>query len=394
MTSRHHVLLGLFFVAVFGILGWFTLFKTDFSLFAQKHLLTVHFQSAGGLREGDPVLVAGLRWGEVQDLIYDPQADVERRVTVLLSLEQPVQLFADHRIAIEDATVLGGKQLAIEPGLSSAGAAPEAAVRYGAVTPNVMQAIGELVSDNGDSLTNILEGIEQLIADMRDGRGVLSRMLYDEALAENLSNAVTSVSTTFDNAQALTDQLRQGEGTIGKLMYDTELYEQIKNIAANTDQFMESARVLADDVRAGKGTIGALLSDEETRQAVTEAIDHISNVAAKLDSGEGTLGMLLTDPEIGKDLAKIVDDLAEGHGTLGKLISEDAIYSDLRQIADDLKSASAALRDKQGTIGRLLYDDAIYADLERAVRTLTGSLEEAREAAPIATFLNTVFLGF
>ena len=39
-------------------------------------------------------------------------------------------------------------------------------------------------------------------------------------------------------------------------------------------------------------------------------------------------------------------------------------------------------------------DDTIAKDIERALRTLTGGLEEQREAAPIATFLSTVFLGF
>ena len=39
-------------------------------------------------------------------------------------------------------------------------------------------------------------------------------------------------------------------------------------------------------------------------------------------------------------------------------------------------------------------DDELYRELQRAMTTLTGTLEEAREAAPIATFLSTVFLGF
>ena len=41
-----------------------------------------------------------------------------------------------------------------------------------------------------------------------------------------------------------------------------------------------------------------------------------------------------------------------------------------------------------------MFDDTIYNQLETAVATFTGSLEEAREAAPISTFLNTIFLGF
>ena len=69
----------------------------------------------------------------------------------------------------------------------------------------------------------------------------------------------------------------------------------------------------------------------------------------------------------------------------------------LLAISRDLDSALRAPAEGErapGTIGRLLYEAELYDQLEQAVRVLTGTLEEAREAAPIATFLNTVFLGF
>ena len=36
----------------------------------------------------------------------------------------------------------------------------------------------------------------------------------------------------------------------------------------------------------------------------------------------------------------------------------------------------------------------LYAELDRTLSVLAGTLEEAREAAPISNFLNTLFLGF
>ena len=37
MSSKSQLLLGAFFVAVLGILGYYTLFLTDFSLFREEH---------------------------------------------------------------------------------------------------------------------------------------------------------------------------------------------------------------------------------------------------------------------------------------------------------------------------------------------------------------------
>ena len=117
-------------------------------------------------------------------------------------------------------------------------------------------------------------------------------------------------------------------------------------------------------------------------------------IAGDLEEGRGTLGKLLKDPSIADNIEKITGDLAEGRGTLGLLLTEDEVYQDIRQIVDDLADASAALREGRGTLAKLLYEDEMYAEMQRALGVLTGSLEEAREAAPIATFLNTVFLGF
>jgi len=393
MTTQRQALLGLFFVLVFGILGWFTLFESDLSLFREKVSVKVHFEQAGGLRQGDPVLVAGLRWGEVESLDYDPEQPPSRRVAVVLQLDQEVRLFGDHRIRIEDATVLGGKQLVIDPGEPEAG---EVALvdLYGDVSPSVMKALGDVVSENRETLSNILTGIEAVVGDLQTGEGVLARLLHDERMADNLSSAIEAVAATFENADALTSDLREGKGTLGKLMSDPELYDEVKGIAAGIDGLVATAQGLVDDVRGGKGTIGMLLTDEEVSADVEAAIDRIAAIAGDLEEGRGTLGKLLKDPSIADNIEKITGDLAEGRGTLGLLLTEDEVYQDIRQIVDDLADASAALREGRGTLAKLLYEDEMYAEMQRALGVLTGSLEEAREAAPIATFLNTVFLGF
>ena len=48
MTSQRSFLLGLLFLGALGILGYYTLFLTDFTLFGERHPITVHFAEAGG----------------------------------------------------------------------------------------------------------------------------------------------------------------------------------------------------------------------------------------------------------------------------------------------------------------------------------------------------------
>ncbi len=82
MHTNRHVLLGIFFVSIIALLAWYTLFKTDFSLLTERQQWSVRFAEAGGLRQGDSVLVAGMRWGRVESLTFDSSAEAHERVGV------------------------------------------------------------------------------------------------------------------------------------------------------------------------------------------------------------------------------------------------------------------------------------------------------------------------
>jgi len=395
MTSQRYLLLGLFFVVVFGVLGWFTLFKSNFSLFREHHPLQVYFSDGGSLRAGDSVLVAGMRWGKVDAMNFDPRAERERRVRVDLTLDRPLALFRDARIEIKDATVLGGKMLSIEPGHEDNGAFAAGEPLLGAVSPNVMDSLTDVIAENRESFTSILSDLEEVVAQLQGGEGALGRMIYDEQLAENLEQAVASISATFDNAQAITEQLRNGEqGTIGRLIYEDDVYVQLQTLESDLQALIAEGREVLRAAREGEGPLGLLLNDAEVAARVRDVTERLARIVTDLDEGRGTLGVLLRDPELGEQVKSLVSDLAEGRGTLGKLWKDETLYEDVRLTAHNLADASTALAEGRGTLGRLLHDEEIYVQIEKAVTVLVGSLEEAREAAPISTFLNTLFLGF
>ena len=113
MATRRHLYLGLFFLVVIVVLGGYTLFLTRFTSCSREggalDLLLEHERSARRRRRQ----VAGMRWGTVEKLAYDPTADLDKRITVQISLDEPVTIHEDGTIVIKDATVLGGKILSI-----------------------------------------------------------------------------------------------------------------------------------------------------------------------------------------------------------------------------------------------------------------------------------------
>lgn len=387
MSTQRHVLLGVFFLAIVGVLGYYTLFLTDFRLFSEQVRLKVYFSETNGLRRGDTVLVAGMRWGKVESLTFEPTAELDDRIEVDISLYDPITLREDFQIRIEDATLLGGKNLTIEPGIATSAPIPEDTRLYGSVQGNVLQALGEVVDENREALSNTISNLEAIAGDVREGKGIVGRLVYDEELANRVSDAITNISNTFENTDALTQRLREGEGTLGKLFAEDGLANSFQSL-------IDDAGAVVTDVRQGKGTIGKLVYDEELSQDVTDTVRNVRDVSQKINEGKGSLGRLVNDEAIADNIERITQGLADGEGTLGKLLREDEVYDNVRRISEDLSVTTTAIRNGEGTIGKLVFDDEVYRELEKAVRTFSGSLEEAREAAPISTFLNTIFIGF
>ena len=394
MNHGRQLLLGTFFVIVLAILGYYTLFLTDFSLFADEHELVVHFPDAAGLRQGDTVLVAGVRQGRVRNLVFDPGADLERRITVSLTLDEEVRLREGFTIEIEDATMLGGKFVVIEPGPARGASIPVDTTLYGTVHPGALAQLGDLIAENHDSVGRILTGFEEVVIQVRDGGGLLGRLIRDRELSTEVTEGLTAASTTFKNLEQASAGINEGRGVLGRLITDDDLAGQLQRIADNLDGITTDFRSVSADVAEGKGLLGRLLNDEQLGEDAAEAVATVREVVDRINRGEGTLGRLVADDQIADRVESIVTKIDEGEGTLGQLISSDEVYSKLRLIADDLAVASAALRNADGTLGRLVFDDALYRQVERALNIVTLSLEEYREAAPTTTFTSVLFGAF
>ena len=394
MSSKSQLLLGAFFVAVLGILGYYTLFLTDFSLFREEHGMTVYFPDANGLRDGDTVLVAGMRRGRVANLTYDPTADLDRRITVSLRMDEQVPLRDGFSIHIEDATMLGGKLVVIDPGPAGGDAIPVEAQLFGQVKASALAGLGDLIADSRGSVNKILADVGAVVGDMREGNGVIGRLIYDQTLSTDVSAGLASISATFANLEEVTGKVRAGEGVLGRLVTDEDLAGKLEEVATNLGAITEDFRVTAANLKEGKGTFGRLMNDEVLGEDVAQAVAQLRDIVSRINAGEGTLGRLVADGAIADHMQSILAKADNGEGLIGQLLSNEEVFGKLTQVADDLAAVSGSLRSGEGTLGKLLMDDALYTQLQQALNVVTLSLEEYREAAPITTFTSVLFGAF
>ena len=212
-----HFYVGLFVIVTLFVLGYYTLFMADVALFGNQQEAKVQFESAGGLREGDSVLLAGRRTGRVMRLTYDASAPLESRITATITLEEGVTLRQGYEILIVEATALGGRQVTIEPGDPSAPEVSLAAPLEGDVAPGLFEALagfGDALGGEGGA-GELMAKLNRIVDDLEGGNA-----------AENLSTTLDNFARASEDVAALTDGLAQGEGTLGALFQAKDFYDQ------------------------------------------------------------------------------------------------------------------------------------------------------------------------
>jgi phospholipid/cholesterol/gamma-HCH transport system substrate-binding protein len=394
MSSQRSFLLGLFFLVTLCVLGYYTLFLTDFTLFKSHPEIAVHFSKTNGLREGDAVLVAGMRWGRVKRMIYDPKAPMDRRITVTASLDDPLVLRDGFKIEVEDATLLGGHNLAIDPGPADAAPIPPDRDLFGGVAPNPLDALGSLVRESQKGVTQFVDDLSDVAHGIRAGKGVVGKLLTDEQMATDLANAVSNASQTLATVQRMTRDMEAGKGSVGQLLVNAQLYDELKDAAHKLSTTLDEATALARDARTGNGVVGRLLEDPTMGADLAQAVGDVQRILAKVNTGQGTVGRLINDDTIAKNVEDVTMRLSKGEGSLGAFLVKNDVYDNVRQITEDTAVVTGAIRSGQGSFGRMIMDDELYRDVKIALRIVERALEEYREAAPITTFTSVFFSAF
>jgi len=392
--NTQHFLLGLLFVGVLGLLGYFTLFMSDLPWMSDRQPISIFFPNAHGLRTGDAVLVAGVRWGRVEEITYDPSAEQKKRIVVVASLEQEVQLREGHQILIADATLLGGRNIEIDPGPASGALVDMQGELFGIVGFGALDSVGDLVRDNSDAIKETLASLRNLVVGVEEGHGVLGPLFTDDEFGQELREGIVSARGSFDNIDAITADLRAGKGTIGRLLQEDSVYQELERISQDLSKLLADGSQIVSDVRTGDGVLHRIVYDPELSKDTADAVENLRGITQSINDGTGSLGLLVNDPTLYEDLSATVTRVANGEGTFGKLFTEEEVYEDLRRISADVADITRTIREGRGTVGRLVMEEKVYDELLKAVGLLTRSLEEYREAAPIGTFTSVIFGAF
>jgi len=191
------------------------------------------------------------------------------------------------------------------------------------------------------SLKNILARIDR-------GEGLIGELTTAPETKQRLTDTVL---TTMNKTNAALAHMESGKGVLGKLIYDDAYAEQLTASLGTAAKSLETITgTVQKSFETGEGAVPALLNDIETKKKIVELVDNLrttsNNLAtfsASMQTGQGIIPRLVNDKEYGdqalneftlliRQLNEVVAKVNTGQGTAGKLISDPALFESVNDI--------------------------------------------------------------
>jgi phospholipid/cholesterol/gamma-HCH transport system substrate-binding protein len=318
---------GLFVLAGAILLVVVIFYVTGAGALGPKYRLHVFLPEVDGLTVGAPVRVDGVDVGNVEKIVIAPpkpgqQPVKDRSIEVDLRIQKTFQDYvrADSSAGLITEGLLGNRYVDIDRGF-----------------------VGRILQNDEEIPWREEKALKEVVERSAD-------------LMQNLSSITVKANDVLND-------IRNGKGSLGKFLVDEQAYNRLNSSLGNLDSVMA-------DVQAGKGTLGQLVTNQEMYDHVNSVTGRLDNVLEAVQAKQGTLGKLIYEPEMHDSAKKLLDsgnafveDVRAGKGTLGKLATDDSLFTQYRQVGENLSTATAKLNSNETTAGKFFSDPKLYDNL-------------------------------
>jgi len=291
------IIIGTSFIAAIVIFVWGFNFLKSTSLFVKETTYYASYQKVNGLIKANPVVINGLRVGQVKNVYFNPDMSGDIMVSLMLSTDFPIPSNTVARIFSSD--LMGSKAIELILGNS------KEILKAGDTLPTSVEA--GLMAEVNAQVQPIKKKAEDLMASI-DTLVVAFQSIFNESARENLAESFKNIERTLANLQ---------------------------NASSNIDTLVvvESSRI--SNILVNLDSLSTTLS--ENRGSITNIIENFEIISDSLAKSEipGTFARLNNSLD---NVQIMLDKVNSGQGTLGMLMNDDSLYLELNRSATALDS--------------------------------------------------------
>ena len=228
----------LFVVSIIGIVA-FAYFLGILNPFAQTQSLYVMYNFAGGLEEGSPVRVMGIKVGKVRHIDFVPEyktpegEEVKLRIQIDVNKRAWSSIRKDSKYFINLAGVIGEKFLEISPGSLEQPEMTSNSYVRGEDPPRIDQLLSqsyglagkvlELVEKNKGNVGNLISELDHLVTNFNKTLALLEKTSKNKDVARLFENMVkVSEDLAYLTAQMRTKKAEETYQLVHKLLFRLE----------------------------------------------------------------------------------------------------------------------------------------------------------------------------
>lgn len=276
-NRKTEIQVGVTVLVALAVLLWGIAWLSAYAKARVQRVWVVRFEQAGGLGEGNDVLVNGVRKGVVKSLKLEGD-----HVLAEISLARDVTITHDSKVALRTVTMMGDKVIAVDYRATGG----DWSVRD--TVPGVFEkGLPEVMTDLGDvtgSVTRIATQLDSLATRLERDGGLTATVASFQRTSRELERAVA------ENRVALGQTMANLSSTS----------ESARNLVAGREEQIKAA---LDHFSRAAENFDRLSTRLDSLRAVIES------TAGKVDRGDGTLGRLVNDEKLYTDLNASVRDL-------------------------------------------------------------------------------------
>ena len=266
--------------AKLGLLGTLTLFLFIWGLsylkgkdlFSRQITLITEYDNVSGLVETNPVVVSGVKTGQVQKITFHP--DGSGRIMVSLILNKDIAIPKNSVAHLKGGDFMGFREIEL-----LLGDAPE---RVSNGDTLISKTSSSLMEDVGQQFGPLKQQAEGLLLSI-DSVLTAINFVFNEDTRKNLSLSIESMKNTMvtvdqqsnrlaaimANAESITANLKDNNQTITNILQnfstisDTLAALELGRTMAEVNSTMEALSLTIGKIQRGEGSMGLLVNDEE-----------------------------------------------------------------------------------------------------------------------------------
>ncbi|GEM_PF-466747 len=354
--------------------------------------LRVVFSYVGGLEEGAPVRVSGVRVGEVKRI--EMRYETAPEIILVLKMKPDVRIGRHSRITIRTLGIIGEKYVEISPcqekefataGETLRGIDPVDLDRLLTTGEDLVRNLNEVVTgvqrivgsrDVQEKVKDILDNTDGLIASLRKITSDEEMITRFKRILANTEKATEKADSFLEQASQLTSSLEQTNEQLKKLLVSSQprveavfsrmeelaiattstvkiFNEKLKRLDTLADSFQQTAEQAGKLLHelTNRGLVARLLKEETLIDEIKTEVQLLQETTAEVKKGAERFNELSADfkqtvcaiTEVSRKATRLLDQIQSGQGTLARLLSDKETSDSVIKIIDNMQEITAGI---------------------------------------------------